>query len=254
MPEDRVTTYQFTFGDGTTREFNIKLRQPALGLVSKPPNEEPEWTALTFHQCPNCPLSVDEHPRCPVARNLVPVSDAFCDRVSFDEVDIVVQTEARSYGKRCALQEAASSLMGLIMATSGCPHLDKLRPMVYTHLPFSTAEQTTYRAVSMYLLAQFFRQRHGHAPDWELRDLSRAYEDIRIVNKAFARRLAQIQKKDANLNAIVKLDNQAGMAWFSITEQQWEDLEHIFRPYFTDESSGPVCQQSAAKISTGHGL
>ena len=152
MSVDVVTTYEFRFDDGTTREFTIRLRQPALDYVCPPCDGEPEWTRLSFNQCPNCSLDEDRHPCCPVARNLVPVSDAFFNRMSYDPVEISVSTADRAYRKSCPLQEAACSLMGLIMATSGCPHLDKLRPMVYTHLPFSTADQTTYRAVSMYML------------------------------------------------------------------------------------------------------
>ncbi len=235
MPEAETTTYSFTFSDGTTREFSVKLRRPSLDSVPTSNDDRAEWTRLEFNQCPNCPLSIADHPHCPVARNLVPVNAAFCDRLSYDEVDVLVHTEVRTYKKTCALQDAVSSLMGLIMATSGCPHLDKLRPMVFTHLPFSTADQTTYRAVSMYLLAQFFRQRHGLAPDWELKDLSRAYEDIHTVNVAFAKRLASTQKKDANLNAVVKLDSQADITSFSIAEQWWEQLEPIFRPYLTEQ-------------------
>ena len=53
----------------------------------------------------------------------------------------------------------------------------------------------------MYLLAQFFRQRRGETPDWELQELSRSYDDIHRVNRAFAKRLASIQEKDANRNA-----------------------------------------------------
>jgi len=144
VPEAKTTTYQFTFQDGTTRAFSVRLQLPSLDLVPAPDSEPPEWTRLTVHQCPNCPLNADDHPRCPVAVNLVPVGEAFRDRVSHDEVDIVVRTEARAYHNSCALQEVIASLMGLIMATSGCPHLDKLRPMVFTHLPFSTKGETTY--------------------------------------------------------------------------------------------------------------
>lgn len=234
MSEHIVTTYRFTFTDGTKRDFVVRLQPPSMGLVPEPLGDEPEWIRLEFRQCPNCPLSVNDYRHCPIARNLVSVNDAFCSRVSFDEVDIVVSASERSYRKTCPLQEAASSLMGLIMATSGCPHLDKLRPMVYTHLPFSTAQQTTYRAVSMYLLAQFFRQRRGLPADWELQGLARTYEDIHVVNAAFAKRLAGVQREDANLNAIVGLDAHAGVTSFSITDEQWGELEAVFHPYFTD--------------------
>jgi hypothetical protein len=231
MSEVETTAYSFTFSDGTSRTLSVKLRRPSLELVSPPDTEEAEWTRLEFHQCPNCPLSTVEQPHCPVAINLVPVNAAFCERLSYEEVHVVVHAEARTYQKTCPLHEAVSSLMGLIMATSGCPHLDKLRPMVFTHLPFATVDQTTYRAISMYLLAQYFRRRHGLAPDWELEELSRTYQDIHTVNVAFAKRLASIQKKDANLNAVVKLDSQADITSFSIAEQWWEELEPIFLPY-----------------------
>lgn len=234
MPDAEVIAYQFTFAEDTSCAFSVELRHPSLELVSAPTGGEPEWTALTFRKCPNCLLNADDNPHCPVARNLVPIAETFHNRMSYDEVEVTVHTEARTYHKTCSLQEGVSSLMGLIMATSGCPHLDKLRPMVFTHLPFATSEQTTYRAVSMYLLAQFFRQRRGTTPDWELKELSRTYEDIRVVNKAFAKRFAGIQEKDANLNAIVKLDSLARITAFSIAEQWWEDIEHIFRPYLVD--------------------
>jgi len=249
MSDTEVITYQFAFADGTSREFSVELRQPSLELVPVPLVKAPEWTALTFRQCPNCPLREDDPPHCPIARNLVPMIEAFQDRMSYDEVEVTVQGEARTYRKSCSLQEGVSSLMGLIMPTSGCPYLDKLRPMVFTHLPFATPEQTTYRAVSMYLLAQFFRQQHGQTPDWELKDLSRSYDDIHRVNRAFAKRLASIQEKDANRNAIVKLDNFARITAFSIAEQWWEDIESIFRPYLADTLAAVPTTVSLASFS-----
>jgi len=231
VSDSEVVTYQFAFTDGTAREFSVELRQPSLDLIPASTGGEPEWTTLAFRKCPNCLLSADDTAYCPVAKNLVPIAQAFQNCMSYDPVEVTVHTEARMYHNTCSLQEGISSLMGLIMATSGCPHLDRLRPMVFTHLPFATLRETTYRAVSMYLLAQFFRQRCSKTPDWELKELSRIYEDIRGVNMAFAKRLASIQEKDANRNAIVRLDTFARTTAFSIDEQWWEDIENIFRPY-----------------------
>jgi len=42
-----------------------------------------------------------------------------------------------------------------------------------------------------------------------LDDLSHTYEEIRIVNRAFAKRLASIQEEDASRNAIVRPDSLA---------------------------------------------
>ncbi|MCP4591330.1 MAG: hypothetical protein GY842_11320 [bacterium] len=240
MSTDTTITYGFRFDDGSSREFALTMSHPTLDVTTPRIADRPMWTELAFYQCPNCPLDAERHPHCPVAVNLAPVVIAFTDCVSFAEVEVSVQTEDRTYVNRCALQAGVSSLMGLIMPTSGCPHLDKLRPMVFTHLPFSTPDQTTFRAVSMYLLAQFFRQRRGQTPDWELKELSRTYDEVRRVNRAFAKRLASIHAEDANINAIVRLDNQADITAFSITESWWDDIEPAFQPYLSaPQGNGP---------------
>ena len=230
MSATEVITYEFVFENGERRTITVQLEPPSYDLRPDPPPRKPDWTELNFERCPNCSLATEER-WCPVALNLEPLNNVFSSRISYEMVDVSVHTQERAYSKKCPLQEAVGSLMGLIMATSGCPHLDIMRPMVITHLPFSTAEQTTYRMVSMYLLAQFLRQRRGLSPDWNLNDLTRCFEEIRIVNKAFARRLRGSQTRDANLNAIVRLDTQADLANFSIAEEQWEQLEEVFKPY-----------------------
>ncbi len=234
MADFESIVYSFRFADGDVRQLEVKLNLPSLEMVSEKVEEIPDWVRLEFNQCPNCTLSADMCEVCPVAYNLVPVSSTFCSRISYDRVGVTIATEARSYYKECSLQDAVSSLMGLVMATSGCPHLDKLRPMAFTHLPFSTTAQTTFRAVSMYLLAQYFKQQHGQTPDWELKNLAKSYEDVRIVNKAFAERLRSMQKKDANLNAIAQLDCHADLASFSIGSQWWEEFEGAFQAYLNE--------------------
>ena len=231
MPQEIVTTYEFLFEDGQRLAIPVRLRLPGYDLVADAPAAPlPHWTKLGFEQCPNCTLN-GTCSRCQAAVNLIPLGTYFSDRRSTEIVDVNVYTAERTYVKKCPLQHGVSSLMGLIMATSGCPHLDKLRPMVLTHLPFSSAEQTMFRTISMYLLAQFLRQRRGMTTDWQLNELTRTYDEIKIVNQAFARRLRSCQTRDANLNAIVNLDCQADLASFSIAEEQWEELDHLFQPY-----------------------
>ena len=53
------------------------------------------------------------------------------------------------------------SLIGIYMVTSGCPIMDKLRPMARFHLPFASTEETIYRAISTYLLGQYFLEQKG---------------------------------------------------------------------------------------------
>ena len=100
----------------------------------------------------------------------------FGDRISYDVVDVTVESRERLYVKeQISIEHAVSSLLGIIMATSGCKDLDMLKPMVKFPLPFASIEETIYRAASMYLLAQYFRHKRGLVPDWDMAGLSSVY-------------------------------------------------------------------------------
>jgi hypothetical protein len=191
----------------------------------------PDWTRLTHCQCPNCPLNPARHPHCPIAVNLVDIIESFKDRFSTEEAEITVLSDAREYHRHASVQSGVSSLMGLHMVTSGCPIMDKLRPMAHTHLPFATVEETMYRAVSMYLLAQYFRNGRGKTTDWKLEELLKIYEDIRQVNQSFVRRLLSINPLDASINALVSLDCFATVTAFSIVQHSLKGMEPLFQAY-----------------------
>ncbi len=223
--------YKFTLSDGNVREFDVELDSETLSLTNKEKKSYPEWTQLPYHKCPNCPLSNAQHPRCPVAANLVDVVECFKDSVSHEEVDVEITTEARKYLKRTSLQTGISSLVGIYMVTSGCPVMDKLRPMVRAHLPFATGEETMYRALSMYLIAQYFLYKKGQKPDLELENLAEIYEEIQIVNKSFCQRLSGTDIKDAILNAVVGLNVHADLTNYSIRTRHLAQIERLFRAY-----------------------
>lgn len=137
---------------------------------------------------------------------LDPVIAEFHDAISHHEATITIETPARTYSKRAALQSGISALIGLLMSTAGCPVLNKMRPMVRTHLPFSTLDETMYRAASMYLLAQYVVAQRGGTPNWDLGGLAGIYAEVHSVNKAFIKRLRTLQIEDASLNGLVNLD------------------------------------------------
>ena len=93
------------------------------------------------------------------------VIDGFTDLVSYDKVRVTVESEERSVVATLSAQQALASLMGLIMASSGCPRTAVFRPMARFHLPFSSESETAYRVAAMYLLAQHFVARDGGKPD-----------------------------------------------------------------------------------------
>lgn len=61
--------------------------------------------------------------------------DEFANILSHDEVEMKITTQERSYTKTTVTSEAISSLLGIYLVTSGCPVMDKLRPLVRFHLP-----------------------------------------------------------------------------------------------------------------------
>ena len=88
---------------------------------------------------------------CPAALHLSTVIDGFTDLVSYDKVRVDVESEERSVIATLSAQQALASLMGLIMASSGCPRTAVFRPMARFHLPFSSESETAYRVAAMYL-------------------------------------------------------------------------------------------------------
>lgn len=219
--------YCFTFGDGSQEIINLKLDAQTLELKDEPPSEPPTWTALGFHQCPNCPLSPDTHPRCPLAIYLVNIVNRFKGKLSFHEIHLNVVTNERIFSEPTTLQNAISSLMGLISATCGCPRTAPFRPMARFHLPLATNEETVYRVTSMYLLGQYFLRKKGHETDPELARLKDIYNNIQIVNNAFTQRLRDASQTESTVDAMVILDSYARIMPEAI-EDSLESISYLF--------------------------
>ncbi len=228
---NRAVTYRFRFDKNRIWEYAIEMEPTSLAMVSTPEVEHPGWAHLEHHQCPNCPLSTEQARDCPVAARIAELIQTYRDAPLAGPADVTVVTPEREYYKENAFEEGLSSLVGLIMVTAGCPVLAKLRPMAATHLPFATTEETTYRAVSMYLLAQYFVKHHGRKPDWSLKKLVEIYGNIRTVNQAFAKRIYSVQPRDPHINSLVKLDCFATAVTLSIVGDWWDDVESFFGPY-----------------------
>jgi hypothetical protein len=221
--------YTFEFPDNTEKQFEVRLNAKTLELVNKKDLPKPAWTKLKYKQCEDCPLG-DEHEYCPVAVNLSALVESFKDSISYDRTNVRVQTNERVYEKMTTVQKGLSSIVGIYMVTSDCPVMDKLRPMVRFHLPFGSIEETVYRAVSMYLTAQYLLMRQGKTPDWDLTKLVEIYRAVTHVNRGIANRLASASEEDANTNAVVILSAYAEMIPFSI-EHHLAELEYIFSEY-----------------------
>jgi hypothetical protein len=103
--------------------------------------------------------------------------------------------------------------------------------MARFHLPLATAEETVYRATSMYLLAQYFLQKERYKADLNLEGLLEIYRNIELINKAMADRLRAIAEKDSAINALILLDIYAKTLPLAI-EDSLKEIQHLFAPYF----------------------
>ena len=111
--------------------------------------------------------------------------------------------------------------------------MDKLRPMVATHLPFASTPETMYRAMSMFLLAQFYKKRKGLIHTFELEELKTTYKEVRQCNQSIVQRLRTLTISDASVNAIIKLDCFALMQTDFLDDDSIPELEPLFLPWFT---------------------
>ncbi|WPJ97001.1 hypothetical protein SH580_04680 [Coraliomargarita algicola] len=231
-------TYRFQFPDGLEKEFLVQLDRKNCSILTPERDVYPEWTRLKYKQCRQCPLNSVEHPRCPVAVNIVEIVEFFQDFKSVETAIVEVETPQRvTKGGKTALFPAISSLIGIYMVTSGCPVLDKLRPMARFHLPFADTEETVYRALSMYALAQYFRHKKGGEADWDFEGLKEIYRNINRLNIDFAKRLHNESISEATTNAITSLDCFAQEIDFSISESMLEEIEGLFDDYLNNDQS-----------------
>jgi hypothetical protein len=222
--------YSFKLADGSEENFEFIVNAETLRLVIDIPRDPPSWINLEYHQCPNCPLDRKTTAHCPLAVNIAPVVERFSRVLSYENVYVKAIENNRVTSQETSAQMGVSSLIGLLIATSGCPFTDFLKPMVRFHLPFATEEETLWRATSTYLLAKYYLKNKGYNPEIELKGLSEIYENIGLVNVAIINRLQAATEKDSTLNALVVLDVFATSLSLEV-EDFWTENEHIFMPF-----------------------
>lgn len=201
----RTISYEFTLGPGSIWRYDLefddhnRLIPPALAGPPRP------WTNLEFAQCPHCPLHPADSPQCPVARNIDHIVEDSKETVSYTQAVVRVITPDRTYSKDCATQEGLRSLFGLIMACSGCPHLDWLRPLARFHLPFADQDETLFRVLSLQFVESFLGNSTLNLVEC-VAIINSRYGEVEKVNHAFIQRIRSYCRADADKNALAALD------------------------------------------------
>lgn len=215
-------TYQFTFPE--TKDKTISYRMGLDEQITYHCYEEESpgmtiWAKLDFHQCQNCSLDIKNHPLCPIAKNLNNMVNFFKDTPSFNKTTVVVKTKDRAYVKKCSVQDGLFPIFGLIMATSGCPHMEFLKPMARFHLPFSSVEETFFRISSTYLLKEYLQKKKNNSnEEISLDGLLKCYREVEVVNRGILDRINCIAEIDANKNALIILNSFAQIIGIKLSD------------------------------------
>jgi hypothetical protein len=221
----RVYTYIFTIPEMDSVSFTVSL-DSVSHYITTCPVVPPEWSRLPYHQCTPCPLTVERHPFCPVALAIADLVIAFRDTASYDQCTVACVSSERTVTKKTTVQEGLASILGLLMATSGCPIMDFFRPMARFHLPFSSVEESIFRIVAMYMLRQYYRRRPDERSD-PLEEIRTHYSLVQLVNAGMLERIRNITALDADKNALVTLTSLAQILELEI-DTNLESLQSLF--------------------------
>ena len=223
--------YRYTLKDQSVEKFRIDLDPQRLTMISTPhAHPLPSWTRLEYFQCSHCRLLPDDFPECPVAENLVFIVERLGRLISYDRVDVEVQTPDRRVYSRTTAQQGISSMMGLVIAASKCPYTDFLKPMAWFHLPFANEVETVWRATATYLMAQYLLTVQGNRVELDLDGMTRIYHDIEKLNRTIVKRLRVACDRDSTVNALVHLDVFAKHLTPGLAESM-DRLRHFFDPF-----------------------
>ncbi len=212
-PEWETITYRFTPVSSDVVVVPLRFDRRTYRLQVSAADPPPDWTRLDCHRCSNCTLDAAVVASCPTALGLAAFLPSFTATHSYDKAVVQVETPNRTMTADTTMQAGLASLMGLVSATSGCPHTRFLRPMARLHLPFADERETLIRSFSSWLLTAYMAQRLSgrHLPP-SLDGLKLHYEKISTVNAHLAQRLRTVATRDATLNAIIILDVFAQIA------------------------------------------
>jgi len=179
----------------------------------------PQWTRLEHHRCSNCPLSAERHSHCPAALDIAKVVSCFAQAPSHKAVHVQVDMHERTHSRDTDLQTALHSVLGLMLSTSACPVLSRLRGLARQHVPFATLEETVFRMVGAFLIGQHLQARQGEVADGSLQGLVDFCAEVQTVHHHLKLRLEALAGGDAHLNALVSLMTMTMLVGFSLEQQ-----------------------------------
>ena len=218
--------YCFDFPDNKKKRFLVELDSETFKYQSSG-TTPPDWALLGISRCKCCQLDLASFDYCPIAANLSELVIAFKDTASYKSCLVSCLSSARTCSKETTVQDGLASIMGIIMATSGCPSMAILKPMARFHLPFATVEESMFRSASAYLLRQYFSHKQGENSDFFMNSIQEHYAEVEQVNGGILKRINMTSELDADKNAIITLNSLAQILMMEVDENM-DSLKQLF--------------------------
>lgn len=230
-PRQRYIDYRITKPCGTSIHIPVVLNEQGLAAEKAAAVGEAEYMGKN---CTDCEV---HHGCCKAENALSEVIKRFDDLKSTDFIHAEVQMEGRQISMDSQAPRALASLMGLLMASSGCPRLIPFRAMALFHLPFATAEENAIRAAGFWLM-RCWTQNMNLAEN-PFTALQVAWDSLEEVNQYLSRKLLAQTSNDAASNGIAFLDVLAKMGTMGL-DSALETLRPVLNASASAELPDPT--------------
>ena len=222
-PKLRLISYKITKPSGVVVHIPVQLNE--RGLICESVGQRSDQSVSSEFIGENCLACDRHHQGCKAERAIGPVVDSFDDLHSTDEVSAEVETEGRIVALKSPAPRVLASLMGLLMASSGCPRLIPFRAMALFHQPFATAEENVVRAAGFWLMRS---SSQGTLVDNPYEALQEAWEMLENVNRHVSEKLLARCSTDVSSNGVAYLDVLAKIGTLGL-----ESVLEVLHPAFS---------------------
>ncbi|NOY68627.1 MAG: hypothetical protein GXP53_03935 [Deltaproteobacteria bacterium] len=184
----------------------------------------PGWALLKHHQCPNCPLALDNYKYCPLCTTLYPLFSYLSDVASTDETRITIKEALFSTQIKLTAQEAIPLILPQLTILSGCPHW-RFNRWAYRYFSYSSDYKFwVFKALAIALVRELVAG--GKFPEKEeiIEKVRHRLAGLKVTVESLRKRITGEMEDDAGLNALVSGSSLVSLLEISVDEclAEWE--------------------------------
>ena len=185
------------------------------------------WVQLESHKCSQCTLKNEDHPLCPVAKNLGKYARGLFHRHSTDTVSIQLWEDSGRHSQlaNIPLQDVTGELVRMAVFQSECPIGRRVKKALEFVPPFPTDQETT-RAFALFFAMQQLQQ-EGQSSDDVTKEQIIYLDSLHELFENLSHRVRAITRGDAGVNGVMIYHSLMMLVSLSLPE----NLEKIMKEY-----------------------